>query len=174
MNTVSLAWRIGRCIARAEATNTISTVAEAIIHEVGGTKSAKILFRGKIVAVERKLFKGHSYGLITIAALAASEDESTEDQKARLPAIKTSGTLTIPFKNENIYAEHTSEEGERTIVASVPDLICVLDKGSGKSLGVPEFNSSNRLGHHLLAEMDRDRCWTEDRWTHSVWIRYRL
>ena len=59
LNTVSLAWRIGRCIARAEATNTISNVAEAVINEVGGPKSAKILFRGKIVNVASLLsFQG--------------------------------------------------------------------------------------------------------------------
>lgn len=135
MNTVSLAWRIGRCIALAEATNTLSRVAEAIVHEVGGPKSAKILFRGKVISVERRLFKGHSYGSITIASLPVAEQE---DESA-MPALATGGTLDIPFKNENIYAEHTAEDGSKTIVASVPDLICVLDAGSGRSLGVPEF-----------------------------------
>ncbi|KAI7239233.1 beta subunit of N-methylhydantoinase A/acetone carboxylase [Hortaea werneckii] len=139
LNTVSLAWRIGRCIARAEATNTLSNVAEAVINEVGGPKSAKILFRGKIVNVERRLFKGHSYGSITITSLTASEEDFPEAAAERMPAVATGGTLTIPFKNENIYAEHTTEDGKKTIIASVPDLICVLDSGSGRSLGVPEF-----------------------------------
>ncbi|KAK4895255.1 hypothetical protein LTR27_006598 [Elasticomyces elasticus] len=145
LNTVSLAWRIGRCIAMAEATNTLSTVAEAIVHEVGGAKSAKILFRGKIVAVERRLFKGHSYGSITIAGLAPSEEESSDDSISRLPAVATGGTLTIPFKNENIYAEHTADDGTKQILASVPDLIAVLDTGSGRSLGVPEFRYGFRV-----------------------------
>ncbi|KAF7197629.1 putative D-/L-hydantoinase subunit A [Pseudocercospora fuligena] len=146
LNTVSLAWRIGRCIATAEVNNTLSTVAEQIVEQVGGTKSAKVLFRGKIVGVERRLFKGHSYGTITIASLSASEDDDSADLKAqRLPAVKETGTLTIPFKNENIYAEHVGEDGTKSIIASVPDLICVLDTGSGKNLGVPEFKYGYRV-----------------------------
>ena len=144
LNTVSLAWRIGRCIATAEATNTLSSVAEAIVNQVGGEKSARILFRGKIVGVERRLFKGHSYGSITIASLSNEEDESSENA-GRMPAVVTGGQLTIPFKNENIYAEHTAGDGKKTYVASVPDLIAVLDSGSGKSLGVPEFKYGFRV-----------------------------
>ena len=49
LNTLSLAWRIGRCIARAQANSTSGTVAEQIIDEVGGPETAKVLFRGKIV-----------------------------------------------------------------------------------------------------------------------------
>lgn len=145
-NTVSLAWRIGRCIALAEATNTLSTVAESIVHEVGGEKSAKILFRGKIVGVERRLFKGHSYGSIIIAGLTTDEEDETASANVkRMPAVVSTGTVTIPFKNENIYAEHTAEDGTKSIIASVPDLICVLDTASGRSLGVPEFKYGYRV-----------------------------
>ncbi|KAK3071662.1 hypothetical protein LTR53_008235 [Teratosphaeriaceae sp. CCFEE 6253] len=146
LNTVSLAWRIGRCIAMAEATNTLSTVAEAMVHEAGGEKSARILFRGKIIAVERRLFKGHSYGSITIAAFSASEQDAPTKETS---AVVTGGTLTIPFKNENIYAEHTATDADgaktKRIVASVPDLIAVVDAGSGRSLGVPEFKYGFRV-----------------------------
>lgn len=146
LNTVSLAWRIGRCIATAEATNTLSTVAEAIIDQVGGHQSACILFRGKIVEVERRLFKGHSYGSITIASLSPDEEEDSSTSLAsRMPARASGGTLTIPFKNENIYAEHTTDSGAKSIICSVPDLICVLDVGSGRSLGVPEFKYGYRV-----------------------------
>lgn len=143
LNTVSLAWRVGRCVAQAEATNTLSTVAEAIVNEVGGEKSAKILFRGKIVDVERRLFKGHSYGSITVAALSTDEEEETSSK--RIPSVVSTGTIKIPFKNENIYAEHTAEDGTTQIIASVPDLICVLDSASGRSLGVPEFKYGYRV-----------------------------
>lgn len=144
LNTVSLAWRIGRCIATAEATNTLSSVADAIVNETGGSKSSKILFRGKIVAVEKRLFKGHSYGSITISGLAPGDDESAHDAK-RLPAVVNGGTLNIPFKNENILAEHTAEDGTKSIIAAVPDLISVLDTDSGKALGVPEFKYGYRV-----------------------------
>ncbi|KAG9696079.1 beta subunit of N-methylhydantoinase A/acetone carboxylase, partial [Aureobasidium melanogenum] len=137
LNTMSLAWRIGRCISLAEATNTMSTVAEAIVNEAGGTKSARIFFRGKITQVERRVYKGHSHGSITISG--TEEDEESAATVNRMPAMRVGGTLKIPFKNENIYAEYTSGSGEKEYLALVPDLIAVLDSGSGCALGVPEF-----------------------------------
>ncbi|PGH13369.1 hypothetical protein AJ80_06363 [Polytolypa hystricis UAMH7299] len=140
-NTLSLAWRIGRCIARAHATNMAATVVEQMIDEVGGCETAKILFRGKIVAVERRLYKGHSYGeLIILQQQADDEEEDTE--RAANPAsipVATGGMLKIPFKNENIFARHVSNSGVERYVAMVPDLIAVLDTQSGRALGVPEF-----------------------------------
>ncbi|KAF2091876.1 hypothetical protein K490DRAFT_61313 [Saccharata proteae CBS 121410] len=143
INTYSLAWRIGRCIARAEASNTLSRVCEGIVEEVGGEETARILFRGKIVAVERRLFKGHSYGEITIGGIPAEEED--EGAKDAMPALASGGVLKIPFKNENLYAEHTNEDGSKRIVCTVPDLIAVLDTGSGRALGVPEFRYGLRV-----------------------------
>jgi DUF917 family protein len=137
LNTVSLSWRIGRCIARAKKHNTSSTVAEQIIDEVGGPESAKVLFRGKIIGVERRLWKGHSYGEITVQQVADEELESASASGYR--TVATGGVLKIPFKNENIYAKHVEGDGTEEIVASVPDLIAVLDTQSGKALGVPEY-----------------------------------
>lgn len=134
-NTLSQAWRIGRCIHRAMLSNTISTVAEQIIEEVGGPESAKLLFRGKIIGVERKLIKGHSYGEIVVEQLA---DDQQDGANASTP-IARGGLLKIPFKNENIYAKHVADDGAETVVAMVPDLIAVLDVQTGKALGVPEF-----------------------------------
>lgn len=137
LNTMSLAWRIGRCIARAKAHNTSSTIAEQIIDEVGGPSSAKVLFRGKIIGVERRLWKGHSYGEITIQQIADEELESTSPKQTETLAV--GGVLKIPFKNENIYAKHVKDDGSEEFVAMVPDLIAVLDTQSGKALGVPEY-----------------------------------
>ncbi|KAI9164049.1 putative D-/L-hydantoinase subunit A [Paramyrothecium foliicola] len=143
--TCSLAWRIGRAIAQCEASNRLSTVAESIIDEAGGAEAAKVLFRGRIVKVERRLFKGHSYGAIHIAAFDDNDEEET-NTITRAKAVASGGTLKIPFKNENIFAEHTSSDGKTTrIIASVPDLIAVLDNGSGRALGVPEFKYGYRV-----------------------------
>ncbi|WEW61398.1 hypothetical protein PRK78_006888 [Emydomyces testavorans] len=139
VNTVSLAWRIGRCIARANATNTVSTVAEQMIDEIGGATAAKVLFRGKIIAVEQYLFKGHSYGEITIQQAQQADEEQLNRDNNMMPAVAVGGVLKIPFKNENIYAQHVSEAGAEKYIAMVPDLISVLDTHSGKALGVPEF-----------------------------------
>lgn len=135
LNTLSLAWRIGRCVARAQQENTVHTVAEQIIDAIGGPSTAKVIFRGKIVAVERRLFKGHSYGEITIR----STMEEEEEMKHKHSAVVEGGTVKIPFKNENIYAEHIAEDGTRSYLAEVPDLISVLDSQSGLALGVPDF-----------------------------------
>ncbi|KKY15526.1 putative hydantoinase [Phaeomoniella chlamydospora] len=136
INTCSLAWRIGRCIAIAQQNNTVSTVAESIIEETGGKGAAKILFRGKITAVERRLYKGHSLGEITISA---TSDDIEENIPGRMEAVAQGGSLMIPFKNENILAEHTTEAKEKRVIATVPDLISVLDAGTGYALGVPEY-----------------------------------
>ena len=136
LNTMSLAWRIGRCIARAKAHNTSSTIAEQIIDEVGGPESAKVLFRGKIIGVERRLWKGHSYGEITIQQIA---DEELENTEGVMRTVAVGGMLKIPFKNENIYAKHVKDDGTEEYIAMVPDLIAVLDTQSGKALGVPEY-----------------------------------
>lgn len=145
LNTVSLAWRIGRCIALCQAINTMSTVAESIIAEAGGSEAAKVLFRGKIVRVERRLFKGHSYGEVHIAAFESGDEDESAGVKDRAAAVAQGGTLKIPFKNENILAEHTAEDGETSILACVPDLISILDNESGRALGVPEFKYGYRV-----------------------------
>jgi DUF917 family protein len=115
--------------------NTLSTVAEQIVEEVGGPSTAKVLFCGKIIAVERRLYKGHSYGEITIRQI---QDNELEDRYTRT-AVATGGFLIIPFKNENIYAKHITEDGKEDFIATVPDLISVLDTHSGNALGVPEY-----------------------------------
>ncbi|KAJ7228195.1 hypothetical protein GGX14DRAFT_554297 [Mycena pura] len=69
----------------------IDSVADVIIEQVGGTKSSKVVFKAKIVAVERKTVKGHVYGEVVISANDVS-------------GVQISGLLKIPFKNENIVA----------------------------------------------------------------------
>ncbi|KAB5518080.1 hydantoinase/oxoprolinase [Coniochaeta sp. 2T2.1] len=148
LNTTSLAWRIGRAIAKCEATNSLSLVAESIIEETGGPGAAKVLFRGKIVAVERRLYKGHSHGAVHIAAFdqGDEEDEAVGNGSVRrAEAVVTGGKIKIPFKNENIFVEHTAEDGTVSFIATVPDLIAIVDNGSGRALGVPEF----KYGYHV-------------------------
>ncbi|KAF8214085.1 hypothetical protein K438DRAFT_1902196 [Mycena galopus ATCC 62051] len=124
-NTISLAWRIGRAVALCRSKNQIDSVAEAIIDEVGGKESAKLLFRGKIVSVERKTVKGHVYGEVVISASDVSG--------------VVSGLLKIPFKNENIMAIAVDVNGKEEVVASVPDLISVSDASTGEAIGTPEY-----------------------------------
>lgn len=115
-NTISLSWRIGRAVALCRCLNSIDTVAESIIDEVGGPSSAKVLFKGKIVGVERVTRMGHAYGEVIIEeALAASDDESTLSMRPKGPAER----LTIPFKNENILAKKVDADGKEKVLSLI-------------------------------------------------------
>ncbi|KAH3989362.1 hypothetical protein HBI56_096520 [Parastagonospora nodorum] len=130
-HTISLSWRIGREVARVRKENRIDNVAECIIDAVGGTKAGRVLFKGKIVGVERKLYMGHVYGEVII--------EGTEAAYA--------GRIKIPFKNENIAAiripesgdSETGKEKNEDVLAIVPDLIAVIDAQNGEAVGTPEY-----------------------------------
>ena len=130
-HTISLSWRIGREVARATKENRIDNIAESIIDAVGGPETGRVLFKGKIIGVERKLWMGHVYGEVII--------EGTDAQ--------FSGKVKIPFKNENIAAIRmhdgqeikTGEERHEDVLAIVPDLISVIDAQNGEAIGTPEY-----------------------------------
>lgn len=105
-NTMSLSWRIGRAVALSRCTNTIDTVAESIIAEVGGAQSARVLFKGKIIGVERVTRLGHAYGEVIIESTAAAAEGSAKER------------LIIPFKNENIYAKKIDATGKEEVSES--------------------------------------------------------
>lgn len=106
-NTVSLSWRIGRAVALSRCTNQVDTVAESIIDEVGGPTSAKVLFKGKIVGVERVLRMGHAYGEVIIES--ASEDGTGPAER-----------IVIPFKNENIFVKKIGPDGQEEVITAMP------------------------------------------------------
>ncbi|KAK0204503.1 hypothetical protein DFS33DRAFT_1460509 [Desarmillaria ectypa] len=109
----------------------VDYVSEAIISEAGGSESAKVLFKGKIVQVERRTVKGHLFGEITIKAADVSGSGNMGEE--------FTGSMKIPFKNENLVAKTLTEDGAEEIVASVPDLICVCDAANGGAIGTPEY-----------------------------------
>jgi DUF917 family protein/N-methylhydantoinase A/oxoprolinase/acetone carboxylase beta subunit len=130
-HTVSLSWRIGREVARARKENRIDDVAESIIDAVGGADAGRVMFKGKIVGVERKLHMGHVYGEVIIEGIGTAYP----------------GKINIPFKNENIAAIRIPECGQSTtgqeknedVLAIVPDLVAVIDAQNGEAIGTPEY-----------------------------------
>ena len=58
-HTISQSWRIGRAVAKARQSNRVDKVAESIVDECGGSDAARVLWKGKIVGVERTLRMGH-------------------------------------------------------------------------------------------------------------------
>ncbi|ORY05053.1 hydantoinase [Clohesyomyces aquaticus] len=139
-HTISLSWRIGRAVSRARKENRIDTVAESIIEEVGGQETGRVLFKGKIVGVERTLRMGHVYGEVIIEG--ADVNDASGSGK-----LEYTGKIKIPFKNENIAAirmrpgeiDATGEEKNEDVIAIVPDLISVIDAQSGEAIGTPEY-----------------------------------
>ncbi|KAM6478542.1 hypothetical protein HDV62DRAFT_400548 [Trichoderma sp. SZMC 28011] len=141
-HTISLAWRIGRAVSRARLTNRVDNVAETIIHECGGPQAAKVIWKGKIIGVERTLRMGHVYGecIIEGADIVERDDPSQESQT------QFKGYIKIPFKNENIAAVKMASikdvlrtEKQGKVLAIVPDLISVIDAQSGEAIGTPEY-----------------------------------
>lgn len=56
-----------------------------------------------------RLHKGHTIGEVVITALSPDEDDPLSGS-----ADEFKGKLVVPFKNENLYAEQTSEQGQTT------------------------------------------------------------
>jgi len=141
LNTVSLSWLIGRSIALEK---NITDKAKRIIEAVGGSESARILAEGKITSVERVLKTGHTYGIVEI-------DGVLEDGSKAI--------IKIPFKNENAFVEATTAtDGKTSILASVPDLIAVLDSETGTGLGTPEYKYGLKVTVIAIAASPR---WTD-------------
>lgn len=138
-NTVSLAWWIGRAVALEK---NITDKAQRIIDEVGGSESAAILGQGKIISVERVLKTGHTYGVLEV-------DGTLNDG--------TKAIMKVPFKNENAYVEAVSD-GESKILASVPDLIAVIDAETGAGIGTPEYKYGLKVVIIAIAASPR---WTD-------------
>ncbi|TPR09539.1 Aminotransferase class I and II family protein [Aspergillus niger] len=139
-NTVSLAWWIGRAVCLEK---NIADKAMRIVEAAGGPESGAILGEGKVISVSRVLKTGHSYGVLEI------NGQLSDGRKA---------TLNIPFKNENAYVEAVLEDGEKKILAAVPDLIVVLDAESGAGLGTPEFKYGLKVVVLAIAASPR---WTD-------------
>ncbi|KAK5393581.1 hypothetical protein LTR79_009249 [Exophiala xenobiotica] len=140
LNTVSLAWWIGRAIALEK---NITDKASRIVEAVGGSESAKILAEGKITSVERVLKTGHTYGVVEVDGTLSDGSKST---------------VRVPFKNENAFVEATDSEGKVSVLAAVPDLIVVLDAETGCGLLTPEFKYGLRVIILAIAASPR---WTD-------------
>lgn len=102
--TLSKAEGIGRTLREARAGH--RDPIDAVAKETGGFE----IFHGKVVDVRRRTERGFARGEAILQGTGADE----------------SSTLTIRFQNENLVAIRDGE-----IIASVPDLITVLDAETG-------------------------------------------
>ncbi|KAK0671031.1 hypothetical protein QBC41DRAFT_271409 [Cercophora samala] len=162
-NTISQAWRIGRAVARARQENRLEAMAESIIDECGGSAGGKVLFKGKIVGVQRTLRMGHVYGeciIEGITDISALDGVDAGKEKGQ----QFTGRIKIPFKNENIAAvkvhdgqEDGALERQEDVLAIVPDLVCVIDAQNGEAIGTPEYRYGLLVMVIALAASDK---WT--------------
>ena len=114
-NSVSLAIRIGEVVSSAH-----GSPVDALIAEVGGYR----LITGKIVDVERRTTSGFVRGSVVIEGLAADA--------GRL--------LRLELQNENLVA---LERGR--VLASVPDLISVVDSETAEAIGTERISYGQRV-----------------------------
>jgi len=75
---------------------------------------ARLLFRGKIVDLERVTTGGFARGTVTMQGIAGD----------------SGATLRVAIQNENLVAWRDGQ-----VVVTVPDLICILDDDSGEPIG---------------------------------------
>lgn len=143
LDSMSLAREIGETIRTAKSSSTDPV--EALLELTDGFK----LFEGKILDVERRTEGGFAVGEATI--------DGMDDYEGR--------TLQLDFQNENLVARD-SEEG---IVASVPDLITVLDGETGD----PITTEGLKYGHRVrVVGMPCAEQWRTDAGLELVGPRY--
>ncbi|MGA9838883.1 MAG: DUF917 domain-containing protein, partial [Thermoplasmata archaeon] len=113
-----------------------------------GTTRGTLLFRGNIADVDRRTETGFARGGVTLAGIDSFHGKS----------------MTIKFQNENLIAEI----GGR-VVASVPDLIAVLDAETG----TPFTTERLRYGYRAaVIAMPCDPRWRTKRGLEIVGPRY--
>lgn len=116
--TLSLCAELGRLIRAARAAHTDPV--DAVVTRLGGRR----LFAGKVVDVARRTQTGFARGEARLAGTDAD----------------TGHELELRFQNEHLVAESAGK-----IRASVPDLICTLDKESGEAVTTEGLRFGQRL-----------------------------
>ncbi|MGM0718463.1 MAG: DUF917 domain-containing protein [Halobacteriota archaeon] len=119
LRSMSYARDIGETISQAQANSTDPI--DALVEFVDGFE----LFEGKVMDVERRTEGGFAVGKATIDGLGSYEGR----------------TLSLDFQNEHLVAR----DSEHGVLASVPDLITVLDSETGD----PVTTEGLRYGHRV-------------------------
>jgi uncharacterized protein len=113
-----------KAIAIGHAVRNAQTKHDDPIEAILSVEPGKVLFRGKIVDVERRTTEGFLRGRATLSGL--DEDRNTR--------------VTIDFQNEWIVAWRDGEA-----MAMSPDLICVLDSAAGEAVGTETIRYGQRV-----------------------------
>ncbi len=117
-HTVSQAWTLGDTVMAARAAKTDPVA--AILRRAGGTS----LLHGKVTDIARRIDTGFVRGNLTVTGL--------EDCAGR--------SLTIDIQNEYLVAREAG-----SILAMVPDLICICDSETGRPVTTEELRYGLRI-----------------------------
>jgi uncharacterized protein len=115
-HTLTLAHHLGRQVLQARAAH--ENVPEVIADELNG----RIIFRGKIVDVDRRTTKGFARGTVTIQSFGGAD------------------RLQIEFQNEFLIAYLNDEA-----IVTVPDLICIVTNDSGDPVSTEMLRYGTRV-----------------------------
>jgi len=140
--TLALAEKIGVAIlcARSEKSDPV----EAALRASGGHR----LFEGKIVDVERRTVEGFARGEVTIDGIGG------------WPGSR----LLIRFQNENLIAI-----ADESVIATVPDLITVIEADTGRPITTEELRYGQRVA---VVGVPSDPQWRTDKGLELVGPRY--
>jgi len=122
-HTISLVKRLGDAVLNARRSK--QPIVPAILAVTGGG----VLFNGKLIDVQRRTTGGFARGQARIEGFDAFGGEQ----------------LRIEFQNENLIAWRGSANGDPAIVATVPDLICIVDSESGEPVTTEQLRYGLRV-----------------------------
>ena len=121
--TLTLALNIGRAISRGRSEgDPIKTLIE-FLRSTPDNSHAEVLFDGKIVDLIRETTQGFSKGTCVLGALDGGSD-----------------TMKIQFQNENLVAILNGK-----VVATVPDLICMVDRETAEPITTETLKYGQRV-----------------------------
>ncbi|KAJ4218571.1 hypothetical protein NW759_008464 [Fusarium solani] len=134
-SSISLAWRLGRAVqlARSEKRD--------IVDSILATHPGRRILTGKITSVTRHVRGAFTEGSAKI--IPFDTDTPTENE------------IRVTFQNENIHAFRVKDQ---VTLASVPDLICLLDAEDGRALGTQDYRYGLRV--HVVVLVGNSQ-WTE-------------
>ncbi|WP_049996233.1 DUF917 domain-containing protein [Halococcus sediminicola] len=119
--TMTLARSIGRAVQTADG-STVAAIREATHDSIYGTPQS--LFEGKIVDVKRRTEGGFVVGSVMVDGLDSDDDR----------------TMEVKFQNENLGARIDDKW-----VATVPDLITILDRETGDPIRTEALRYGGRV-----------------------------
>ncbi|KAJ4328907.1 hypothetical protein N0V84_000695 [Fusarium piperis] len=134
-SSISLAWRLGRAVqlARAEKRD--------IVESILATHPGRKILTGKITSVTRHVRGAFTEGSAKIVPF--DTETPTQDE------------IRVTFQNENIHAFRVKDQ---VTLASVPDLICLLDAEDGRALGTQDYRYGLRV--HVVVLVGNSQ-WTQ-------------